>query len=61
VVSRLPSTLKEALILTAFEGYSQQEAGKMLGVSVKTIESRVYRARKLLIDQLEPDMRPGQS
>ncbi|OYX36701.1 MAG: RNA polymerase subunit sigma-24 [Caulobacterales bacterium 32-69-10] len=61
VVSGLPSTLKEALILTAFEGYSQQEAGKMLGVSVKTIETRVYRARKLLIDQLEPDMRPGQS
>lgn len=58
-VSRLPSALKEALILTAFEGFSQQEAAKMLGVSVKTIETRVYRARKLLIDQLDPDMRPG--
>lgn len=58
-VSRLPAALKEALILTAFEGYSQQETAQMLGVSVKTIETRVYRARKLLIDQLDPDMRPG--
>lgn len=58
-VSRLPSALKEALILTTFEGFSQQEAAQMLGVSVKTIETRVYRARKILVDQLDPDMRPG--
>lgn len=58
-VSRLPASLKEALILTAFEGLSQLEAAETLGVSVKTVETRVYRARKLLMDQLEPDMRPG--
>jgi RNA polymerase sigma-70 factor (ECF subfamily) len=58
-IGRLPSALKEALLLTAFEGFSQQEAGQMLGVSVKTIETRVYRARKLLLDQLDPDLRPG--
>ncbi len=58
-IGRLPSALKEALILTAFEGLSQQEASQMLGVSVKTIETRVYRARKLLLDQLDPDLRPG--
>lgn len=58
-VSRLPAALKEALILTAFEGLSQLEAAETLGVSVKTVETRVYRARKLLMDQLEPDMRPN--
>lgn len=58
-ISGLPAALKEALILTAFEAFSQQEAAQMLGVSAKTIETRVYRARKLLIDQLDPDMRPG--
>jgi RNA polymerase sigma-70 factor (ECF subfamily) len=58
-VSRLPAALKEALVLTAFEGLSQLEAAETLGVSVKTVETRVYRARKLLIDQLEPDMRPN--
>ena len=58
-VSRLPTALKEALILTAFEGFSQQEAAQMLGVSVKTVETRVYRARKFLVDQLDPDLRPS--
>ena len=58
-VSRLPFALKEALILTAFEGLSQKEAAQLLGVSIKTVETRVYRARKLLMDQLDPDMRPG--
>lgn len=58
-VSRLPTALKEALILTAFEGFSQLETAQMLSVSVKTVETRVYRARKLLIEQLDPDLRPG--
>ncbi len=58
-ISRLPSALKEALLLTAFEGFSQQETAQMLGVTIKTIETRVYRARKVLIEQLDPDMRPG--
>ena len=53
------TALKEALILTAFEEFSQLEAAQMLGVSVKTIETRVYRARKILVDQLDPDMRPS--
>lgn len=58
-VARLPATLKEPLLLTAFEGLSQQEAAQILGVSVKTIETRVYRARKLLAEQLDSDMRPS--
>ena len=47
-ISGLPSNLKEALLLTAIEGRSQQEAGEILGVTAKTIETRVYRARKAL-------------
>ena len=57
-IGRLPSTLKAALLLTAFEGYSQIEAGKILGVSAKTIETRVYRARKLLAETLGDELRP---
>lgn len=60
-VGQLPAPLKEALLLTAFEGYSQEEAGRMLGVSAKTIETRVYRARKLLAQRLDEDMRPSAS
>lgn len=59
IIGQLPAAMKEALLLTAFEGYSQDEAGRMLGVSAKTIETRVYRARKLLAQRLDDDMRPS--
>jgi len=51
-IARLPDRLKEPLILTYLEGCSQQEAAAFLGVSVKTIETRAYRARKRLADWL---------
>ncbi|WP_168077117.1 RNA polymerase sigma factor [Caulobacter sp. SSI4214] len=51
-IARLPDQLKEPLILTYLEGYSQQDAAAFLGVSVKTIETRAYRARKRLADWL---------
>lgn len=58
-IAGLPAALKEALIMTALEGLSQIDAARYLGVSVKTIETRVYRARKLLAVQLDADMRPS--
>lgn len=58
-IARLPAALKEALVMTAFEGLSQVEVARCLGVSVKTIETRVYRARKLLAEQLDADLRPS--
>ncbi|ADU15445.1 RNA polymerase sigma factor [Asticcacaulis excentricus] len=51
-ISRLPANLKEPLLLTAFDGNSQQAAADILRVSVKTIETRVARARKKLSEQL---------
>ena len=57
-IGQLPAALKEALLLTAFEGYSHEQAGAMLGVSAKTIETRAYRARKILAQRLDDDMRP---
>ena len=56
-IGRLPAALKAPLLLTAFDGCSQVEAGKILGVSVKTIETRIYRARKRLAQQLDADLR----
>lgn len=49
-IARLPSKLKEPLLLTYFEDLSQLEAAKILGVSVKTVETRVYRARQKLAE-----------
>ena len=57
-IARLPAHLKEALILTAFDGWSQQEAGDILGVSAKTVETRAYRARKLLAISLDAGLKP---
>ena len=58
-IAGLPAALKEALIMTALEGLSQLDVARHLGVSVKTIETRAYRARKLLAVQLDADLRPS--
>jgi RNA polymerase sigma-70 factor (ECF subfamily) len=44
-IAGLPANLKEPLILTALNELSQAEAADILGVSVKAVETRVYRAR----------------
>jgi RNA polymerase sigma-70 factor (ECF subfamily) len=51
-VQALPEDLRAPLILTAFEGFSQQEAAESLGLSVKTVEHRVARARDILRGKL---------
>ena len=58
-ISRLPTALRAPLILTAIDGRSQQEAGEILGISAKSVETRVYRARKLLAKTLDDSLRPG--
>lgn len=51
-ISELPHKLKTALILFCLEDRSQAECAELLGVSTKTVESRVYRARKILEKKL---------
>ncbi len=57
-IAGLPAKLKEALLLTSFDGWTQQQAGEILGVSAKSIETRVYRARKILAQSLDPELKP---
>ena len=52
-IDRLPTKLKEPLLLTYFDELSQQEAAAVLGVTVKTVETRVYRARQKLAELLD--------
>lgn len=47
-MSRLPSRLREALVLRTIDGLSQTDAAAVLGVSEKTVETRLYRARAKL-------------
>ena len=51
-IAELPSRLKEALLLRTIEGMSQAEVAVTLGVSEKTVETRVYRARQKLTEAL---------
>jgi RNA polymerase sigma factor (sigma-70 family) len=57
-IAALPARLKEALLLTGFDGWSHKEAGEILGVSAKAIETRVHRARKILAQTIDPDLKP---
>lgn len=51
-MSRLPPHLKAPLLLTTIEGRSQAETAGLLGVSTKTVETRVARARRKLSEAL---------
>ncbi|MFY9509865.1 MAG: RNA polymerase sigma factor [Rubrivivax sp.] len=52
-LDRLSPPLREALVLTAIVGMSQPEAAQALGVSLKTVEGRVMRARRELAEILQ--------
>ena len=52
-IDQLPTKLKEPLLLTYFDDLTQQEAADLLGVTVKTVETRVYRARQRLAEILD--------
>lgn len=51
-IESLPHKLKSALILFALEDRTQDECAELLGVTIKTVETRVYRARKLLEEKI---------
>jgi RNA polymerase sigma factor CnrH len=51
-ISELPEDLKSAFILTALEDRQQAETAELLGISLKAVETRVYRARKLLLEKM---------
>ena len=54
-IGRLPSRLREVLILRAIEGLSQAEAAEALGVTEKSVETRLYRARRRLAELVGMD------
>jgi RNA polymerase sigma-70 factor (ECF subfamily) len=51
-IAALPAKLKEVLVLRTIEGLSQNEAANVLGVSEKAVETRLYRARAKLSENL---------
>jgi RNA polymerase sigma-70 factor (ECF subfamily) len=52
-VQKLPEELREAVVLCEWEEMSAAEAAELLQTTSRGIESRLYRARKLLKDSLK--------
>ena len=51
-IEKLPHDLKTAILLFAYEYLSYAEIGEILGCTPKAVETRLYRARKLLAKRL---------
>jgi RNA polymerase sigma-70 factor (ECF subfamily) len=51
-IAKLPRQLKEPLVLTMLESLSHKEAGALLGINAKAVETRVYRAKRQLASML---------
>lgn len=47
-ITRLPLSLKEPLLLVVYGELSHQDAGDTLGISAKSVETRIYRAKQHL-------------
>lgn len=56
-LARLPERQRQALALFHFEGLSQIEVGKALGISDEAVESLLARARRALKADLKDDWR----
>lgn len=54
----LPEALREALMLTYFEGLTSREAGEVLECSEDAVRARVCRARSALARRLNEKRRP---
>jgi RNA polymerase sigma-70 factor (ECF subfamily) len=53
-ISALPPAQREVLILRDIEGLSAQDAGKVLGLGVAAVKSRLHRARQAVQARLAP-------
>ena len=55
VMSRLPETLYTVLVLKYYQEFSIREIAKQLELSEKTVEMRLYRAKKKMRELLEQE------
>jgi len=52
ILKRLPDIYREVMVLCVIEGLSYEEAAEALSTNVKTVSSRLARARELFIGHL---------
>ncbi|KRA81245.1 RNA polymerase sigma factor [Altererythrobacter sp. Root672] len=51
-IAKLPARLREVLLIRTIDGLNQVETAELLGISEKTVETRLYRARAKLREML---------
>jgi len=51
-ISELPEDIKNVFILTVLEGRHHADTAKLLGISLKAVETRIYRARRYLLKKI---------
>jgi RNA polymerase sigma-70 factor (ECF subfamily) len=51
-LDELPEKLRLVLLLAAMEGHTLDEVAEMLGLPVGTVKSRLFFARKQLVEKL---------
>ncbi len=54
LIAGLPEDCRSAFMLTQLDGYTYDEAAVIENLSRGTVASRVYRARQLLMEQMNP-------
>ena len=54
IIDELPPKYRVPFILYKYEGMSYKEISESLEISLSSVETRIYRARKQLIAKLEP-------
>jgi len=52
MIDNLPNGYKTVLMMFTVEGYSHKEIAEMLGVTESTSKTQVFKARKMLLQQL---------
>ena len=55
LVESLPVKYREALLLRAVRGLSQHQIAEALGLGIKTVETRLFRARRMLRASCQTD------
>jgi RNA polymerase sigma-70 factor (ECF subfamily) len=52
LVAKLPEDCRSAFMLTQLDGYTYDEAAAIENLARGTVASRVYRARQILMEQM---------
>lgn len=56
IIAKLPPQQRKIYILSRIEGLSYEEISKQLDLSVRTVENQMYRALKVIKEQLATDI-----